>query len=48
MADIQYKLLVTVDDEIVYMSTFPDSVMLEESLGKGEQAVEDKLKEMEQ
>lgn len=41
--NVEYKLTVTVDDKEVFSSTYPDTVMLEENLGKAEFAVEAEL-----
>lgn len=47
MNEIVYKLIVVVDDEEVFSSNYPDTVMLQEDLGKAENQVELKLKELE-
>lgn len=37
---IEYKLTAVVDDKVVFESAYPDTVMLEEDLGKAEAMVE--------
>lgn len=43
--NVEYKLIATVDDKVVFESTYPDTVMLEESLSKAEAMVEKELED---
>ena len=38
--EVEYKLIALVDDKVVFESTYEDTVMLEEELGKAEGMVE--------
>lgn len=48
MNEVVYKLIATVDDEVVFSSEYPDSTMLQEELYKAEGQVERKLEELEE
>lgn len=41
--NVEYKLAALVDDKVVFESTYPDTVMLEEELSKAEVMVEREL-----
>ena len=41
--NVEYKLTATVDDKVVFESTYPDTVMLQEELSKAEVMVEREL-----
>ena len=41
--NVEYKLTAIVDDKVVFESTYPDTVMLEEELSKAEVMVEREL-----
>lgn len=41
--NVEYKLIATVDDKVVFESTYPDTVELEDDLGKAEFLVEREL-----
>lgn len=47
MPEVTYTLTVTVDDEIVFLSSYYDTVELQQELDKAEIMVERKLKEIE-
>lgn len=48
MNEVVYKLVATVDDEVVFASEYPDTTMLQEELGKAEYQVERKLEVIEE
>jgi len=43
--EIEYILIAKVDDEVVFKSTYPDTVSLEEELYKAERVVEQTINE---